>query len=115
MLYLTSIGFVYPYSSALTLVMSIFLSFSNVFKHLQTALCSKLLVTTWSVSYTHLISMERSNKYDLTCSHCGEFISINNIPTDENIINDSSVGEIKISNTYTCLLYTSWMILINLR
>ena len=42
--------------------------------------------------------MERSNKYDLTCSHCGEFISINNIPTDENIINDSSVGEIKISN-----------------
>ena len=32
--------------------------------------------------------MERSNKYDLTCSHCGEFISINNIQTDENIIND---------------------------
>ena len=39
--------------------------------------------------------MERSNKYDLTCSHCGEFISIN-IPTDENIINDSSVEKLKL-------------------
>ena len=42
--------------------------------------------------------MENSNKYQLTCAHCGEFISINNIP---NIVNDSSVGEIKISNVYT--------------
>ncbi|MDQ5924341.1 MAG: hypothetical protein QG598_1431, partial [Bacillota bacterium] len=42
--------------------------------------------------------MENSNKYQLTCAHCGEFISINNIPTNENIVNDSSVGEIKISN-----------------
>jgi protein-arginine kinase activator protein McsA len=45
--------------------------------------------------------MENSNKYQLTCAHCGEFISINNIPTNENIVNDSSVGEIKISNVYT--------------
>ena len=45
--------------------------------------------------------MENSNKYQLTCAHCGEFISIDNIPTNENIVNDSSVGEIKSSKVYT--------------
>ena len=45
--------------------------------------------------------MENSNKYQLTCAHCGEFISINNIPTNENIENPTSLGEIKISTEYT--------------
>ena len=45
--------------------------------------------------------MKRSNTYQLTCSHCGEFISIDNISTTENIINNSLIGEIKISNVYT--------------
>ena len=47
--------------------------------------------------------MKRSNTYQLTCSHCGEFISIDNISTTENIINNSLIGEIKISNVeLTC-------------
>ncbi len=45
--------------------------------------------------------MESSNKYQLTCYHCGELISLNNLPIDESIVNDANVGNIKISNAYT--------------
>ena len=81
MLYLTSIGFVYPYSSALTLVISIFLSFSNVFKHLQTALCSKLLVTTWSCSLRIPLSAKFIDSviFDVNITFLG-FLKLNNSP-----------------------------------
>ena len=73
-------------------------SYNKVWKHY----IKRIYITSKELYFLGSITQyKRSNKYDLTCSHCGQFISINNIPTDENIINDSSVGEIKISNTYT--------------
>ena len=45
--------------------------------------------------------MENSNTYQLNCSHCGEFISLYDLPIDKNIVTDSSFGDIKISNVYS--------------
>ena len=45
--------------------------------------------------------MENSNTYQLTCCHCGEFISLCNLSSNQNIVADSTLGDIKISNVYS--------------
>ena len=52
MYFLISSGFVIPSFEHSTVSIFIFISFSKVFRHLQTALCSKLLVITWSFSFS---------------------------------------------------------------
>ena len=81
MLFSTSFGFVYPYSFAGTFVISIFISFSKVFKVLHTALCSKLLVITWSPFFKIPLNARfiDSVTFDVNITFFG-FLKLNNSP-----------------------------------